>query len=49
MTISGIVILLLVGFARDVIREERVDATMQAMENTALFIDNTLRLRPVVP
>jgi nitrate/nitrite-specific signal transduction histidine kinase len=44
LTISGIVILLLVGFARDVIREERVDATMQAMENTALFIDNTLRL-----
>jgi len=40
---SGVVILLLVSFSENVIREETIDATMQALENTALRVDNTLR------
>jgi HAMP domain-containing protein len=40
---SSVVIGLLANFSRDVIRDETVDATIQALENTALRIDNTLR------
>ncbi len=40
---SGVVISLLAGFSEDVIRDESVDTTLQALENTALRIDNTLR------
>lgn len=43
LVISGVVIFLLVRFAEDVIRDETIDTTMQALENTALRIDNTLR------
>ena len=39
---SGIVIFLLASFSEDVIRDETIDTTMQALENTALRIDNTL-------
>lgn len=40
---SGIVIFLLVSFSKDFIRQERIDTTMQALENMVLRIDNTLR------
>lgn len=40
---SGVVIFLLVSFSEGVIRDETIDATLQALENTALRIDNTLR------
>lgn len=40
---SGVVIFLLASFSEDVIRDEATDATLQALENTALRIDNTLR------
>ena len=40
---SGVVIFLLVSFSEDVIRDEATDTTLQALENTALRIDNTLR------
>ena len=43
LAISGIVIFLLARFSQDTIRDESIDTTMQAMENTALRIDNTLR------
>lgn len=43
MVTSGVVIFLLTSFSEDVIREETIDTTMQALENTALRIDNTLR------
>lgn len=43
LSISTIVIVLLASFSQDVIRDESIDATMQALENTALRIDNTLR------
>ena len=40
---SGVVIFLLVSFSKDVIRQERIDTTMQALENMVLRIDNMLR------
>ena len=40
--ISGVVIFLLASFSEEVIRDETIDTTMQALENTALRIDNTL-------
>ena len=40
---SSLVIFLLAGFSQDAIRDESIDTTMQALENTALRIDNTLR------
>lgn len=40
---SGIVIFLLASFSEDVIRQEKIDTTLQALENTVLRIDNTLR------
>jgi methyl-accepting chemotaxis protein len=40
---SGVVIFLLVSFSEGVIRDETIDATLQALENAALRIDNTLR------
>lgn len=43
LAISGIVIFLLARFSQDTIRDESIDTTMQALENTALRIDNTLR------
>lgn len=43
LIISSVVIFLLTRFSEDVIRDESVDTTMQALENTALRIDNTLR------
>ena len=43
VVISGLVILLQVRFSKDVILDETTDATLQALENTALRIDNTLR------
>lgn len=41
--ITGLVIGLLARFYESVILDETVDATLQALENTALDIDNTLR------
>ncbi len=41
---SGIVMGLLTSFSQEVIRNESIDATLQALENTALRIDNNLRL-----
>ena len=41
--ISTVVIGLLAMFSQDVIFDETVDTTLQALENTALQIDNTLR------
>ena len=43
LIISAVVIILLVRFSEDVIRDETIDTTLQALENTALRIDNTLR------
>ena len=43
LIISAIVIILLGRFSEDVIRDETIDTTLQALENTALRIDNTLR------
>ena len=43
MVISAVVIGLLVLFSQDVIFNETVDTTLQALETTALRIDNTLR------
>ena len=43
LTTSSVVILLLASFSQDAIRDETIDTTMQALENTALRIDNTLR------
>ena len=43
LVISGVVIFLLARFSEDVIRDESIDTTMLALENTALHIDNTLR------
>lgn len=43
LVISGVVLLLLVQFSQNVIHDETIDATMQALENTALRINNTLR------
>ena len=40
---SSAVIFLLASFSQDAIRDESIDTTMQALENTALRIDNTLR------
>lgn len=40
---SGIVIFLLASFSEDGIRQEKIDTTLQALENTVLRIDNTLR------
>ena len=41
--ISVVVVGLLAKFSQDVIFDETVDATLQALETTALRIDNTLR------
>ena len=43
MVISVVAVGLLAMFSQDVIFDETVDATLQAMETTALRIDNTLR------
>ena len=43
IVISTVVIILLTRFSEDVIRDETIDTTLQALENTALRIDNTLR------
>lgn len=43
LVISGVVIFLLARFSENVIRDESINTTMQALENTALHIDNTLR------
>ena len=40
---SSLVIFFLAKFSQDAIRDETIDTTMQALENTALRIDNTLR------
>ena len=40
---SCVVVGLLASFSEDVIRDESIDTTLQALENTALRIDNTLR------
>lgn len=40
----GLVIALLASFSEGVIRDETIDTTLQVLENTALRIDNTLRL-----
>ncbi|MCR4582927.1 MAG: HAMP domain-containing protein [Prevotella sp.] len=44
ITISALVVGLLAQFSKDVILGETTDMTMQVLENTALRIDNTLRL-----
>lgn len=41
--ISVVVVGLLAKFSQDVIFDETVDTTLQALETTALRIDNTLR------
>ena len=43
LVLSGVVIFLLASFSENVIHDETIDATMQALENTALRVDNTLR------
>jgi methyl-accepting chemotaxis protein len=43
LVISAVVIILLARFSENVIRDETIDTTLQALENTALRIDNTLR------
>jgi HAMP domain-containing protein len=43
LAISSLVIALLTSFSEDVIHDETIDATIQALENTALRIDNSLR------
>ena len=43
LVISAIVIILLGRFSEEVIRDETIDTTLQALENTALRIDNSLR------
>lgn len=43
VAIFCIVILLLASFSQEVIRDESVETTLQALENTALRIDNSLR------
>ncbi|WP_294743828.1 HAMP domain-containing protein [uncultured Prevotella sp.] len=43
LAISSLVIALLTIFSEDVIHDETIDATIQALENTALRIDNSLR------
>ncbi len=44
VTVIGVVVIgLLALFSQDVIFDETVDTTLQAMETTALRIDNTLR------
>lgn len=44
LVISGVVVFLLFRFSQEVIRDEAFDTTLQVLENTALRIDNTLRL-----
>ena len=46
--ISAVVIGLLAMFSQDVIFDETVDTTMQALETTALRIDNTLRQKEML-
>jgi len=43
VALSCILIWLLASFSEEVIRRETIDATLQALENTALRVDNTLR------
>jgi HAMP domain-containing protein len=43
LIISGLVLFLLIQFSEGVIHDESIDTTLQALENTALRIDNTLR------
>ena len=43
LIISGIVLFLLARFSQEVIHDESIETTLQALENTALRIDNTLR------
>lgn len=43
VAISSVVIGLLASFSEGVIHDETIDTTLQALENTALHIDNTLR------
>ena len=44
VTVIGVVVIgLLAMFSQDVIFDETMDTTLQAMETTALRIDNTLR------
>ena len=43
VAIVGIVIILLNGFSQETIYDESVDTTLQALENTVVRIDNTLR------
>ena len=45
VVISGLVIFLLASFSEDVILDETIDTTMQALENTALRMDNAMRQR----
>ena len=43
VVIASVVIILLVGFTEETILDETVDTTLQALENTSVRIDNTLR------
>ena len=40
---SAMVIFLIASFSEESIRDEAIDTTLQALENTTLKIDNTLR------
>jgi len=44
VAMSGVIFWLLASFSEEVIRRETIDATLQALENTALRIDNTVEL-----
>lgn len=44
VVISSVVVLLLARFSQEVVRDESVETIQQVLENTALRIDNTLRL-----
>lgn len=43
LVISAVVLFLLARFSLEVIHDESIETTLQALENTALRIDNTLR------
>lgn len=45
MVITGLVIFFLASYSKEGIRQEKIDTTLQALENTVVRIDNTLRQR----
>lgn len=43
LVITGLVIFFLASYSKEGIRQEKIDTTLQALENTVVRIDNTLR------